>query len=178
MTADSLGGTAADRAWRAEHPSILSTGFDPYVPRRVRPLGVHYLDDWRVKLHGLYATADTTPDAEAEAGALRAAAEALPRPAVGGGRYGVGFVIVNQGINSYSYLVGWWSYNCLLSIAAYSARISAPTDIARCPARQAGCVWELAVIDHERRAWTDSVMRAGTSPDLEAYLGAVLSAEV
>ena len=33
----------------------------PYIPRRIRPLGVHDLDGWRVKLHGLYATGDPTP---------------------------------------------------------------------------------------------------------------------
>jgi hypothetical protein len=39
-------------------------------------------------------------------------------------------------------------------------------------------VWELAVIDHERRSWTWSVMRAEARPDLDACLEAMLHAEV
>ncbi len=178
MATDAIGDAVPDGRWRADPTSILSADFDPYIPRQVRPLGLHHVGDWRVKLHGLYSTGDTTPDPAAMEGALRAAAEALPQPATGGGRYGVGFVIVHRGTNAYSYVVGWWSYNCLLSIAAYSARISDPSDIARFPARQAGCVWELAVIDHERRSWTRSVMRAEVEPDLDEYLDAVLHAEV
>ena len=175
---DALGGAETDSSWRTDPTSILSADFNPYIPRQVRPLGLHQVGEWRVKLHGLYATGDTTADPSAWEGALRAAAEALPKPATEGGRYGVGFVIVHRGTSAYWYVVGWWAYSCRLSIASYSARISDPADIARCPTRQAGCVWELAVIDHERRAWTQSVMRSGHGPDIDAYLRAVLTAEV
>ncbi|WP_194900122.1 hypothetical protein [Catenulispora pinisilvae] len=148
-----------------------------YTPRRVRPLGRLQIDDWRVKLHGLGAT-DGELEPAAREGARKAATEALPRPGIGGGRYGVGFVIAHRSTNAYSYVVGWWSYGCLLSTAAYSARFSDPADIARCPARQAGCVWELAVIDHERRAWTRTMLRAGADGDLDGYLDTVLSGKV
>ena len=153
-------------------------GGAPYLPRQVRPLGVLTVDDWRVKLHGLFATKGTELDPAAREGALKAAQEALPRPGVGGGRYGVGFVIAHRTTDLYSYVVGWWSYSCLLNTAAYTARISDPADIARSPARQAGCVWELAVIDHERRAWTRTVLKAEAKADLDAYMAAVLSAKV
>jgi hypothetical protein len=144
----------------------------------VRPLGLLHIDDWRVKVHGLSATPKGELDPAAQDGAHKAATEALPRPGTAGGRYGVGFVIAHRSTNAYSYVVGWWSYSCLLSTAAYSARFSEPADIARCPSRQAGCVWELAVIDHERRAWTRTMLRAGVEGDVEAYLGAVLSGKV
>jgi hypothetical protein len=153
-----------------------------YHPRRVWPLGLLRIDDWRVKLHALSAAPDSEPDPAAQDAvyhaAYQAAAEALPRPGVGGGRYGVGFVIAHRTPTNYSYVVGWWSYGCLLSTAAYSARFSEPTDIVRCPARQAGCVWELAVIDHERRAWTRTMLRARSRGGVDAYLEAVLSGKV
>ena len=149
----------------------------PYTPRRVRPLGLLQIDDWRVKVHGLSATPGELEDAARE-GARKAAVEALPRPGIGGGRYGVGFVIAHRSTNAYSYVVGWWSYGCLLSTAAYSARFSEPAEIARCPARQAGCVWELGVIDHERRAWTRTMLGSNADGDVEGYLEAVLSGKV
>ena len=149
----------------------------PYTARRVRPLGLLHIDDWRVKLHGLSATPGEL-EAAAKEGAHKAAVEALPRPGTGGGRYGVGFVIAHRSTNAYSYVVGWWSYGCLLSTAAYSAHFSEPAAIARCPARQAGCVWELGVIDHERRAWTRTMLGSESDGDVEGYLKAVLSGKV
>lgn len=153
-------------------------GAVPYHPRRVRPLGLLRIDDWRVKLHELSAAPDFDPDPVAREAAQRAAAEALPRPGVGGGRYGVGFVIAHRTPTNYSYVVGWWSYGCLLSTAAYSAPFSEPADITHSPSRQAGCVWELAVIDHERRAWTRTMLRARATGDVDAYLEAVLTGKV
>jgi len=153
-------------------------GAVPYLPRQVRPLGLLHIDDWRVKLHSLSATPDTHSDPAVHDGVYKAAIEALPHPGGAGGRYGVGFAIAHRSIDAYSYVVGWWSYNCLLSTAAYSARFSDPADIERCPSRQAGCVWELAVIDHERRAWTRTMLRSGAQADVEAYLAAVLSGRV
>ena len=150
----------------------------PYTPRRVRPLGLLRIDDWRVKLHGLSATPGGELDDAAHEGARKAAEEALPRPGTGGGRYGVGFVIAHRTPDAYSYVVGWWAYGCLLSTAAYSARFSEPAEIARSPARQAGCVWELAVVDHERRAWTRTMLNSKTEGDVEGYLRAVLSGKV
>lgn len=153
-------------------------GEAPYTPRRVRPLGLLQIEDWRVKLHGLSVRPGGELDDAAQEGARKAAEEALPRPGTGGGRYGVGFVIVHRSTNAYSYVVGWWAYNCLLSTAAYSARFSDPADITRSPARQAGCVWELAVIDHERRAWVRTMLGGKAEGDVEGYLGAVLSGKV
>ena len=161
-------------------------GAVPYTPRRVRSLGMLQIDDWRVKLHALTAGphthtqthTQTGPEPAARDGAYQAAAEALPRPGVGGGRYGAGFVIAHRTTNNYSYVVGWWSYGCLLSTAAFSAPFSEPADIARRPARQAGCVWELAVIDHERRAWTRTMLSAGAGGDVDAYLATVLKGRV
>ena len=150
----------------------------PYTPRRARPRGLLRIDDWRVKLHGLSAVPGGDLEPAAQEGARKAAEEALPRPGTGGGRYGVGFAIVHRSTDAYSYVVGWWSHNCRLSTAAYSARFSEPTDIARAPARQAGCVYELAVIDHERRAWTRTMLRAGAVGDVDRYLDAVLTRRV
>lgn len=153
-------------------------GVVPYTPRPVRPLGLLQIEDWRVKLHGLTATPGGDLEDAAKDGARKAATEALPRPGLGGGRYGVGFVIAHRSTNAFSYVVGWWSYGCLLSTAGYSARFSEPEDIARSPSRQAGCVYELAVIDHERRAWTRTMLREGADGDVESYLEAVLSGQV
>ena len=42
----------------------------------------------------------------------------------------------------------------------------------------AGCVWELAIVDFERRAWIEDVLSNPDGPDLERYLGRRLDADV
>jgi hypothetical protein len=34
----------------------------------------------------------------------------------------------------------------------------------------AGCVWELEIVDFERRAWIEDVLAGPDGPDLERYL--------
>jgi hypothetical protein len=41
-----------------------------------------------------------------------------------------------------------------------------------------GCVWELAVVDFERRAWLEDVLVNPGDPDLDRYLTRRFSAEV
>ena len=47
----------------------------PYTPRKVRPLGLLQIDDWRVKIHGLSAT----PGGELEDAARRGRAQGRGR---------------------------------------------------------------------------------------------------
>jgi hypothetical protein len=42
----------------------------------------------------------------------------------------------------------------------------------------AGCVWELEVIDFERRAWLADVLANPEGPDVERYLARHLDTEI
>jgi hypothetical protein len=42
----------------------------------------------------------------------------------------------------------------------------------------APCVWELAVINHERVAWTNHVLKQSTAPDFSGYLGDVFNGTI
>jgi hypothetical protein len=42
----------------------------------------------------------------------------------------------------------------------------------------AGCVWELEVVDFERRAWLEDVLSNPAGPDLDAYLERSFSRDV
>jgi hypothetical protein len=42
----------------------------------------------------------------------------------------------------------------------------------------AGCVWELGIIDFERRAWLEDVLMSPDGPDVERYLERHVDADV
>ncbi len=53
-----------------------------------------------------------------------------------------------------------------------------PTALERLPDQAAGCVWELGIIDFERRAWLEDVLANPAGPDLERYLSRRLDADI
>jgi hypothetical protein len=42
----------------------------------------------------------------------------------------------------------------------------------------AGCVWEIEVVDFERRAWLEDVLANPDGPDIERYLSRSFSREL
>jgi hypothetical protein len=100
---------------------------------------------------------------------LVAATGALAEPGV------PGFTIAHEGRSAAMALVYWWAHENELHRRAYAA----PLSLASADALQAltdtgmACVWELEVIDFERRAWLEDVLVDG---DVDAYLSRTLEA--
>lgn len=140
----------------------------PYRPRRTVCLRLHEFDEWWVKVYGISARG-TEPGAALVEAACELAQREFPRPASGGGRHGVGFVIVHEGEEGDWVLLDWWTAD-LLRHRAFRSSSGAAEFTAVPPGEPAACVWELAVIDHERRAWIRHVLAAPDSPDFSAYL--------
>ena len=98
---------------------------------------------------------------------LAEATRALAEPGV------PGFTIAHEGETAAMALVYWWAQENELHRRAYAAplplgdagELQALTDTGM------ACVWELEVIDFERRAWLDDVL---IDDDHEAYLGRAL----
>ena len=73
-----------------------------------------------------------------------------------------GFTIAHQGRSAAMALVYWWAEENEVHRRAYAGPELAPlTDTGM------ACVWELEVIDFERRAWLDDVL---INADVDAYL--------
>ncbi len=85
-----------------------------------------------------------------------------------GGSEGLGFVVLHEGLQGTWLLLHWWAHGDILCGRLMRADPGghdfAPQD--RRPL--VACVWELVVIDHERRAWVRAMMRE--PPDPAAYL--------
>jgi len=126
-----------------------------YEPRRIAFLG----REGRVKHYGI---GDARP-ALAEA-TRRVAADAIPAGAPG-------FTIAHDAAGAALAIVYWWANGNEI----HARYFAAPTEVtgALAPLHDTGmaCVWELEVIDFERRAWLRDVLEDG---DLDAYLGRAL----
>lgn len=140
-----------------------------YAPRPVARLGIEERAGWRLKVYGI-AHGREEPRRELVAAALAAADARLPAPPVTRSRYGVGFVGVHDGRGGNFVFVDWWGqenelhHHVLFSSSDVPAELRGAVD-----GDPIACVWDLAVVAHERCAWIAHVL-APERPDLDAYL--------
>jgi hypothetical protein len=132
-----------------------------YRPRSIRYIGREDLGDWRMKVYGIGTHA---PDARPEfvAATLDAARGVLPD---GGG---AGFVIAHDASTAGLGLVYWWANDNEIHARFFGAPLDRPTALAPIDGTGLACVWELEILDFERRAWLEDVLK---QDDLDGYLG-------
>ena len=84
-----------------------------------------------------------------------------------------GFTIAHEGKAAAMALVYWWAEENEVHRRAYAAPLPLGSADELRPLTDTGmaCVWELEVIDFERRAWLDDVL---IGEDVAAYLGRAL----
>jgi hypothetical protein len=148
-----------------------------YVPRPARFITLHSVDDWRLKVYGLSMPGSSARPELVQA-ALKRADRVLPRPAVTGERYGVGFVIAHDAMTTSFALIYWWQSGNELHQRCFAAPRQDPGAQAKLVDPGAGCVFELGIIDFERRAWIDDIIGDPHGPDLTRYLSRRLNADV
>lgn len=136
----------------------------PYVARPIAFQELWQPGGWRLKVYGI-AYERPVPRPELVAAAKRLALEVLPpEPA-----YAVGFIGAHDARGGCYVFVDWWAdenelhHKSFLGPSHDDLRPAGPDD-------SVACVWDLAVIDFERRAWHELVVKQAGAPDLGAYL--------
>jgi hypothetical protein len=134
-------------------------------PRIVRRLGLWRLGEVRIKAYAILADAEDAVPAPllaemrrligGEAGTIAATAHR-----------GAGFVIVHRERRLLWLQLRWWLAEGALAGLSWEGSLGAGLAPAA-PGPATSCVWELALADHERRAW----IRTGMAPttDIPAY---------
>jgi hypothetical protein len=126
-----------------------------YEPRQIAFLG----REGQTKHYGI-AARGPLPSPE-----LAEATRALAEPGV------PGFTIAHEGASAGLGLVYWWANENEVHRRFYSSPLDDPGDLTPYTGSGITCVWELEVLDFERRAWLEDVLKRG---DVEAYLGRAL----
>jgi hypothetical protein len=137
-----------------------------FALRRTEPYGVVHLAGRAIKAYEVTA-ADDPVDANIWQAALGAAETTLADvPGTS-----PGFVILHLGEDSVWLLVHWWAGDICCQ-RLLTASLADPSVFRHAPTGLMACVWELHVIDHERRAWSRNVL--GGEGGTPAYLASRL----
>jgi hypothetical protein len=148
-----------------------------YAPRPARFVRIEDAGDWRLKVYGL-GTPGKPARSELIEATVSLAAEILPRPALTDQRYGAGFTISHDALSVCFALIYWWQSGNELHQRCYMSRSDDPRALSKLPDPGAGCVFELGIIDFERRAWINDVIGNPRGPDLDRYFARRLTGEV
>jgi hypothetical protein len=133
-----------------------------HEPRTIRFIRRQDLGDWRLKVYGIGTHA---PDARPEfvEATVEAARGALPD---GGG---TAFVIAHDANAAGLGLVYWWANENEIHGRFFVSPLEEPGAMEEHNGTGLACVWEMEVLDFERRAWLEHVLKRG---DTEAYMAA------
>ncbi len=144
--------------------SSIAPSITPYVARPIRFQELWQPRAWRLKMYGI-AYRRPTPRPDLVDAVKRLALQVLPAQ----GAYGVGFIGAHDARSGCYAFVDWWAdenelhHKNFLGPSPDELRPAGPDD-------STACVWDLAVIDFERRAWHEIVVKQAGAPDLGAYL--------
>jgi hypothetical protein len=125
-----------------------------YAPRHISFLEL----DGRVKHYGIGVSG--APRAALSEATRRAATEVVPDGAVG-------FTIAHDAAGAGLGLVYWWANDNEIHMRAFASPQDDPGALTAADGTGMACVWELEVIDFERRAWLEDVLKGG---DVGRYL--------
>ncbi len=156
----------------------LTTALEaPYKPRHVRFVRREEVDGWQLKLYGI-ALNGKEPDPEFVEATRDLAASVLPQPPATDDRYAIGLATAHDATSVYIALIYWWQDENELHQRIFVSPKGDPIAFEQVENQPAGCVWELAIVDFERRAWIEDVLANPGGPDLERYLKRRLDEDV
>jgi hypothetical protein len=119
-----------------------------YEPRTISFLG----RDGLLKHYGI-ALHDRAPRPALVAATRRAAHNVVPDGAFG-------FTIAHDAATAGLGLVYWWANENEIHCRAFASPLDDPGDLEPADGTGLACVWEMEVIDFERRAWLEDVLKS------------------
>lgn len=142
--------------------------FASFQPRKTTFISLLPHGDWRIKVYTI------NEKEEFDIAVLEKVLRELPTPALTQNRYGVGFLIIHQGVVANWFLLNWWGYEDII----HQKLLSSPVDdfgaIKSAEDKTImACIHELAIHHFEVEAWKKWVLLRET-PDFEEYLKTVL----
>lgn len=151
---------------------------EPYRPRPIRFLGLWDTPGFQLKAYGI-AHDRELPRSPLVRAARDLAETQLAVVAAGQNHYGVGFVGIHDGRGGNFVFVDWWADENELHHHVWVSPHDRPAELEEVtPTGLSACVWDLAVICHERGAWVECVLANPGGPNLQAYLSKRLEADV
>jgi hypothetical protein len=157
---------------------VNASAFGDYHVRSIRFLELWRWADWKIKLYGICEQAGEA-DGHFIQIAKSIATTQIWESASGTSNRGAGFLTIHIARSFNQIIFDWWAcQNELRHLVFKSLKGKRQLFEDITATGEAFCIWELAVIQHERNSWVSHILRNPSGPDFNAYYKDVLNGYV
>lgn len=148
-----------------------------YYKRLIAPIGLWTIGDWNIKAYGIHQDTTRTPEGVLDDGFAENArdfvASRLPVAEEEGHHRNCGFAIIHQGAGANWLVFNWWTHEFICCEQLGRCKPGPVADFAHYTGPAMACVWEMVVIEHEKKAWIEHALNGDAS--ISGYLNAWLA---
>lgn len=91
----------------------------------------------------------------------------------------IAFLILHPATEGIFSIINWWVGTNMLNTNIFLTAPEKPNAFTKISGDGLGpCVWELEVMYHEGKSWTQNVLKQPNQPDFESYLKDVINTEI
>jgi hypothetical protein len=150
-----------------------------YKPRTIAFKEVIEVDQWKVKVYTI-SKQGTFDHSEFYESVLKQIPQWLKlENSFDSSHEHMAFLILHSGTEGIFSIINWWVGKNMLNTHIFLTEASRPSEFKRISGDGlAPCIWELEVIDHERRSWMKQVLKPSDGPDYPSYLTDVINTEI
>ena len=140
-----------------------------YIPRPIRFVELYTIGDWKIKMYSISIHGEIVSPKNIQLAKYNLESWLKKSTMYELEKYNVATLILHEGKEGCFAIINWWIDENMLQHFVYlfdtngDIRLFSNHGIIT-------CVWELAVLWHERNAWVTHVLMKNEVPDLEAYL--------
>lgn len=150
----------------------------PYAKRRVRRLSLIKHGDWNLEIYSISIKNSLVSEELVEAVKVQLP-QWLRHIDAFSPNYKIGALIIHEGQDGIYILLNWWTDENLMRNQVYFSTYQEPERFIDLSERRVmACVWELAILWHERNSWVANVLKKNTNPDTSTYLHDFLNKEI
>jgi len=149
-----------------------------YAPRSVRFKGHFLFEDWRIKLYSISVRNEHVEESRLNEVKFNLSKWLEKSCAYPLDTYRMATLIIHEGKEGCFVILNWWIGENMLQNFCYLKRHGEPDFQLYSDQGMMACIWEMAVLWHERNAWVRNILQQPQNPDVNAYLADGLNADV
>lgn len=150
-----------------------------YEQRPVRFLEVYIHNGWYIKIYSISVRSEHVQTQVVESAKLRLTEWLQKSDQHPLENYKIATLILHEGKEGCFAIINWWVDESMLQHHVYLMDYARPSHFELYADKDIiTCVWEMAVLWHERNAWIENILKKNKNPDFEGYLNSQLNADV
>lgn len=141
-----------------------------FEKRPVRFLKLIRHEEWMIKVYSISAFREFADEIYVEAAITKLNEWLQPSKNTGLQTYHIATLILHECKEGCFAIINWWIDDNMLQHFVYLSAPGVPVEFKRySDSGIVTCVWELAVLWHERNAWIEHILKKSEYPDFEKY---------